>query len=203
MTSFSPTRWVSCQYKKLYKTLFNKKQWHYHHSNKRKKRENVPTKLTIFGCVIISFFPIFKVDMGVEWRIPLCPWLTNRCQRKNCSGSFQAACSLGTVYSPSWRQLWGPRGLWPSLHWWQRIDGVYVESWSRSDCYPILVNMLVRSHKATVTQFSLICRVKVGKRLLPHFPKYAEPQSRSDFYPILLNMQSHSRKSTVTAPRSR
>ena len=62
------------------------------------------------------------------------------------------------------------------------------QSQSRSDCYPILLNMQSHSREATGT--------------VTPFDKYAESKSRSDCYPILLNMQRHSREATVM-PRRR
>ena len=71
----------------------------------------------------------------------------------------------------------------------RRGGGLYSESQSRSDCYPILLNMNSHSREATT--------------VTPCY-KYEQPQSRSDLYcyPIRLNMQSHSREATVI-PRRR
>ena len=57
-------------------------------------------------------------------------------------------------------------------------EATVAQSQSRSDRYPILLNMQSHSRETV-----------------------AQSQSRSDCYPILLNMQSHSREATVTPRR--
>ena len=75
----------------------------------------------------------------------------------------------------------------------QSREATVAHSQSRSDCYPILLNMQRHSREATGT--------------VTPFDEYAESQSRSDVqsrsdcYPILLNMQKHSREATVMLRR--
>ena len=149
----------------MYKTSFNTKFDIAIIPINEKYLENIPNTINLWLFVVKLFyfnFSIFKVDIGVEWPIPLCPWLTESGKRKNCRGSFHEACSSGTVYLPTWRPLWGPRGLWASLHWRRKIDG--------GICRVILLNIQSHSREAT------------GSVTGTPFDKYAESLSRNDWY---------------------
>ena len=69
------------------------------------------------------------------------------------------------------RTTYPPGGL--GGYWRRRIDGgLYADSQSRSDCYPILLNMQSHSREVTGT--------------VTPFDKYAESQSRSDCFAVIV-----------------
>ena len=70
-----------------------------------------------------------------------------------------------------------------------------LRSQSRSDCYPIWLNMHSHSREATGTPRLINIQSRSREATV------AQSQSQCDCYPILLNMQSHSREATVMPRR--